>query len=283
VEAAQGWIRYAVQHAVKSFILKLMLPWQWRFDLDRHDDIEHPVVTLDEMDNNYAKMETMHLRLGGAELRLPSSTVVFPSLIDLSLEDIEVPAGGGYLLSHLVSSACCPRLHKLRLRQLSFDLSTMEVLRIEADTLLELSLESMFELQFLELRTPSLQVLHFEDSFDLNGFTVSAPRLENLRLCVQRPLHIDDVHDQLSSVGTLKIQMFSHGETDAEDRNDASIHVLQCCRLTRCLEVSFEIPKVCCMHSERQPMKMLVSLFICSIHALEFVLWIQFASKMLKE
>jgi hypothetical protein len=182
-----------------------------------------------------------------------------------------------------VSSPCCPRLHKLRLRQLSFDLSTMEVLRIEADTLLELSLESMFELQFLELRTPSLQVLHFEDSFDLNGFTVSAPRLENLRLCVQRPLHIDDVHDQLSSVGTLKIQMFSHGETDAEDRNDASIHVLQCCRLTRCLEVSFEIPKVCCMHSERQPMKMLVSLFICSIHALEFVLRIQFASKMLKE
>jgi len=119
VEAAQGWIRYAVQHAVKSFILKLMLPWQWRFDLDRDDnDIEHPVMTLDEMDNNFAKMETMHLRLGGAELRLPCSTVVFPSLIDLSLEDIEVPAGGGYLLSRLVSSACCPRLHKLRLQQL---------------------------------------------------------------------------------------------------------------------------------------------------------------------
>ncbi|CAD6259620.1 unnamed protein product [Miscanthus lutarioriparius] len=219
VEAAQGWIRYAVQHAVKSFILKLMLPWQWRFDLDRDDnDIEHPVMTLDEMDNHYAKMETMHLRL------------------DLSLQDIEVPAGGGYLLSRLMSSACCPRLHKLRLRQLSFELSTMEVmLLIEANTLLELSLESMFELQFLELRTPSLQVLHIEDSFDLNGFTVSAPRLENLRFCVQQPLHIDDVHGQLSSVGTLKIQMFSHGETDNEDRNDASIHLLQCCRLTRCL------------------------------------------------
>lgn len=235
---------------VKSFILKLSLPLPCRrrtYYID--SDIVH--LTLGEMDN-YAKMETMHLRLSGLELRLPSSTVVFPSLMDLTLEGIKVPAGGGYLLSRLVSSACCPRLHKLQLRGLSFELSTMQVmLRIESGTLLMLSLELMLELQFLELRTPSLQVLRIDSCFNLIVFTVSAPRLENLKFRIKRPLHIDDVHGQLSSVRTLNIQMFLRGEDDDdEDRNDGSIHLLQCCSLTRSLQVSFEIPKVCCMHSE---------------------------------
>jgi hypothetical protein len=173
--------------------------------------------------------------------------------------NIKLPADGGCLLSRLVSSACCPRLHKLRL--VSFKLSMKEKLLIEAATLLELLLERTYGVQFLELRTPSLRVIHVEKCSELNEFTVLAPRLEDLMFWVQQPLHIDDVHGHLSSVGTLKIQLFSHGMA-SYDINSSSIHLVQCCRLTRCLEVSFRVVEVCRMHH----MKMPVSSFICLIH-----------------
>ncbi|CAD6262292.1 unnamed protein product [Miscanthus lutarioriparius] len=235
VEAAQGWIRYAVQHAVKSLIFKLTLPWR--------PFVERPVMTLDERDS-YADTEIMHLKLAGAELWLPSSTVVFSSLTDLSLVDIVVPAGGGHLLSRILSSACCPRLHKFWLQRVLW--TTEELLLIESDTLLELSLKAIFKLQFLELRTPSLRALCVENCFDLDLFMVSAPRLENLiAMCsAKRPFRRIDVHCHLSSVETLKIQLFSRGGTETgynEDVNDGSIHLLQCCRSTRCLEVSFKV------------------------------------------
>lgn len=104
-------------------------------------------------------------------------------------------------------------------------------------------------MQSLELRTPSLQVLHVENCIDLEGFTVSAPRLEDLMFKAEQPLHIVDVHGHLSSVGTLKIQLYSHGNLDVDDNNDTSIHLLQCCWLTKCLEVSVEVLAVCRMYS----------------------------------
>jgi hypothetical protein len=54
VEAAQGWIRYAAQQEVKSFILKLKLPWRWQRHMYRiteggdDNNNSHPVMTLDE-------------------------------------------------------------------------------------------------------------------------------------------------------------------------------------------------------------------------------------------
>jgi len=134
---------------------------------------------------------------------------------------------------------------------------------IESDTLLELSLKAIFKLQFLELSTPSLRALYVENCFDLDLFTVSAPRLENLiAMCLaKRPFRRIDVHCHLSSVETLKIQLFSRGGTETgynEDVNDGSIHLLQCCRSTRCLEVSFKVSEVRGMHSGAQPIKMLV-------------------------
>jgi hypothetical protein len=62
-----------------------------------------------------AKLETMHCKLEGVRLRLPT-TAVFPSLVDLSPENIELVAGSGHLLARLLSSACCPSLQKLQLR-----------------------------------------------------------------------------------------------------------------------------------------------------------------------
>lgn len=256
VDAAQGWIRYAAQQEVKSLVLKLKLPWRWMWQMNRKktgggggdddNNIGYPVLTLDDETDSYGKMETMHLRLSRAELRLPSSAVELVSLTELSLEDIKLPADGVYLLSRLVSSSCCPRLHKLRLAR--FKLSTKETkLLIEAATLLELLIEG-FGVQILELKTPSLRVLHIEICVKLKVFTVSsAPRLEDLMVWVRQPLHIDDVQGHLSTVGTLKIQLLSRGSA-IYDRNAGSIHLLQCCRLTRCLEVTFWVIEEVCIH-----------------------------------
>jgi len=117
-QAAQGWIRYAVQHEVKSLILKLELrPWIYEDRLAQGGD-EHPVMAIDEL-ATYAKLDTVHLRLGFAQLELSfssSSMVVFTSLTDLSLEDTTV---AGHLLSRLVSSPSCSRLlRKLRLEMI---------------------------------------------------------------------------------------------------------------------------------------------------------------------
>jgi len=116
-QAAQGWIRYAVQHEVKSLILKLELPWIYEDRLAQGGH-EHPVMAIDEL-ATYAKLDTMHLRLGFAQLELSfssSSMVVFTSLTDLSLEDTTV---AGHLLSRLVSSPSCSRLlRKLRLEMI---------------------------------------------------------------------------------------------------------------------------------------------------------------------
>jgi hypothetical protein len=163
-QAAQGWIRYAVQHEVKSLVLKLELPWY-----DANKNMEHPVMAIDEL-ASYAKLDTMHLRVGFAKLELSfssSSMVVFTSLTDLSLEDTTVT---GHLLSHLVSSPCCPRLCKLRLDDLH--LSTTGELLLEAGVLLELSLHRIQKMQSLELKTPRLRVLHVVHCYDLEVFTV---------------------------------------------------------------------------------------------------------------
>ncbi|XP_021319324.1 putative FBD-associated F-box protein At5g56400 [Sorghum bicolor] len=180
LRAAQGWIRYAVQHEVKSLALNLYLPWRYvdhRLPKEEDDDekVDFEMALLDDdLASSATKLETMNLSLGGVKLRLPSSssTVVFSSLTDVSLEDITVK---GHLLSRLVSPPCCPRLRKLHLTDLRF--STMEGLLLEGDALLELSIDSIENMQSLELRTPSLRVLHVQLCSDLEGFTVSAPRV----------------------------------------------------------------------------------------------------------
>ncbi|KAL6603631.1 hypothetical protein ACP70R_043992 [Stipagrostis hirtigluma subsp. patula] len=141
--AAQGWIRHAVQHGVKSFAVELHAPPEATVTRqDDYDDDKRPVVAFDEL-LCPAKLETMRLALGGARLRVPA-TVVFASLTDLSLERIKItPTGGAHLLGRLVSSASCPRLRKLVLRKVRFA-RTEEKLLIEAEALSELWLEDVY-------------------------------------------------------------------------------------------------------------------------------------------
>ncbi|RLM73165.1 putative FBD-associated F-box protein [Panicum miliaceum] len=150
-------------------------------------------------------------------------------------------AGGGHLLSRLVSSACCPRLRRLRLVWLELPGMEEESLLIHAGELLELSLLEIDDLRFLELRTSSLRVLQVNGCYGIEGLTVSAPRLEDLEFLVEYPLHIDG---DLSSVARLKIELCSHAYLD-DDKNDGSIRLLECCRLIRCLEVCLDVSKVC--------------------------------------
>ncbi|KAJ1272800.1 hypothetical protein BS78_06G229400 [Paspalum vaginatum] len=247
-QAAQGWIHYAARHAVKSFILELLYYPTW---LDPRDagggyvSVERPVMTLDEdgIASSASAMETLRLNLSGAILRL-SPSAVLPSLTDLSLENIMIEAGGGHLLARLVSSACCPRLRKLQLAYLEVS-GTKEML-LEADALLELSLEDIDGVQFLGLRCPSLRVLSV-DCESLERLTVWTPKLEDIKFRIlPQPFGIQVHGGSLPGVGTLEVNLYSHARSYGDDyciANDPTIRLLQCCRLIRCLQVSLHVPK----------------------------------------
>ncbi|KAL6651379.1 hypothetical protein ACP70R_010304 [Stipagrostis hirtigluma subsp. patula] len=182
LQAAQEWIQYAARHEMKSLALELSY---LRFP-SLHESEEHE-LTLDGLPTS-TKLETMHLALGNAVVQLPA-TALFASLTELSLERM-VAYGSGDLLARLVSSACCPRLQKLRLHELWFKRSwkpqelEVEELVLDAGELMELSWEDVRggEWTALVLRTPNLRVIRMGGwgACAVGALRVSAPRLENL-------------------------------------------------------------------------------------------------------
>ncbi|WVZ87132.1 hypothetical protein U9M48_033824 [Paspalum notatum var. saurae] len=195
--AAQGWIRYAMQNAVKSFVLELVGLPAYRHLAGRvsGEEEEAMMMNLSELPCS-AKLKTLRWNLSGVRLQLPASAT-FTSLVDLSLERIELAAGSAPLLSRLVSSACCPRLQKLKLTKLKLGtLNEIEVL-IEAGALLELSCNEIKGDRWndlsLELRTPSLRVLRMVHCY-AQALRISAPRLEELVLeDLPDEIHVDGI------------------------------------------------------------------------------------------
>ncbi|KAL6651378.1 hypothetical protein ACP70R_010303 [Stipagrostis hirtigluma subsp. patula] len=265
VEAAQGWFRYAAQHALKSFFLQLHL----RPDFFAHknkkknknkkkSEEERPVMVLDEL-LSYPKLETMRLALDGVRLKLPTAAV-YASITDLSLENVEFVDGDCNLLARLLSSACCPRLQKLRLKNLRFaTLGLIKPLVLEASELLELLWEEMYRGPGgLELRTPRLRVLHLVDCSSPHMLTLSSPRsLEELVFLEGQPYSID-IDGELPCVRSLNVELTSHrynfqddhddddddnNDNDDHDDNEATIRLLQCCTSITCLNVSLFIMK----------------------------------------
>ncbi|CAL5051203.1 unnamed protein product [Urochloa decumbens] len=235
VDAAQGWIRNAFRYGVKSFFLDLRLPPNFSGE---HSGGGHEIL-LDGLPSPVT-LETMRVALGDARLRVPS-TVKFASLVALSLERIEIAAGGAHLLGRLVSSASCPCLQKLCMRMIylrAFD----EEMRLEADVLSELWMEDVHVVRSLKLRTPSLRVFHiYKCSQEM--LTISAPRLEELAISFQLyPLRwVEVVNGGLSFVRSLKICLWSHCSCvschrDAE--NDTNILLLKKCSSLTCLDVT---------------------------------------------
>ncbi|KAL6650762.1 hypothetical protein ACP70R_009687 [Stipagrostis hirtigluma subsp. patula] len=231
--AAQRWIRHAARHGTRSLALELRFPRRF----SRHEPGKHE-LSLDSLPTS-TKLETLRLALGGAVVQLPA-TAVLKSLTELSLERMEISEDGGRLLARLVSSACCPRLQKLRLHNLRFGIETKELV-LEAGELLELSWKDVRgPWRTLELSTPNLRLLRMEYCW-VETLRISAPRLENLVFLDQPDrIHIDS---ELPCVGSLKVELHSHGSDHDDDTNDDNIHLLQCCTKARCLEVSLCVSK----------------------------------------
>ncbi|KAL6651374.1 hypothetical protein ACP70R_010299 [Stipagrostis hirtigluma subsp. patula] len=235
VEAVQAWIRHAVQQAVKSFELHLRLP------LPYCNPYEMPEVILDELPSS-GKLETMRLALR-TRVRLPA-TAAFTSLADLSLENMVLPGGCG-VLSRLLSSACCPRLQKLRLSSVTLPgtgTPGSKELLLDAGSLSELSWSVVNSAWTLELKTPSLRVLHMKDYW-ISKLTISAPRLEELMFLESRFRHID-IDGELSCVRILKVQLADYDHSP--NITNAGLGVLRRCTSVRCLEVSLRF------HDERK-------------------------------
>ncbi|KAG2604392.1 hypothetical protein PVAP13_4NG059100 [Panicum virgatum] len=235
VDAAQGWIRYAFEHGVKSFAVDLhdVPPKRDEHeedsdeeeDGDRHrhrdDDgekgssgAEQPLVIIDELLlPSPARLETMRLALGDAGLQFPT-TMKFASLTDLSLERIKIARGGAHLLGRLVSPANCPRLQKLRMSKLRLP-SSDEGMQLDADVLSELWVED-FNVRSLELRTPNLRVLHIDIRCH-ELLRVSAPMLEELAFFQlgRTPPRLE-VDGDLVHVRSLKLYLIAHRSADPE-------------------------------------------------------------------
>jgi hypothetical protein len=258
INAVQGWIRYAFQHGLKSFMVDLHFPDD---DVDIDDDDEEeeededgcekePEVLLDEIPSPVG-LETLRLALGGARLRLPT-TMKFESLTDLSLERIKVADGGGaHLLARLVSSASCPRLQKLRMSKIWLA-DFGEEMRLEADTLSELWVEDVEALRSLDLKTPSLRFFHIDACYNNESLSISsAPNLEEVEFFPLEPppRRLEVIDGELPCVRSLKICLWSHRANCVsgygEVENGINMLLLkQCISVTR-LDVTLKGPKVC--------------------------------------
>ncbi|CAO2047607.1 unnamed protein product [Urochloa humidicola] len=256
IDAVQGWIRYAFQHGLKSFIVDL------HFHDDDDDDYYDENDDYDDEDDDYydeddydgekgcelpspVGLETLRLALGGARLRL-HTTVKFESLTDLSLERIKVANGGAHLLARLVSSASCPRLQKLRMSKLWLP-DVGEEMRLEADMLSELWIDDVNALRSLKLKTPSLRIFQI-DTCDNDVLEISAQRLEELEFyqlgCPPKRLA---VNGELPCVRNLKICLWSHRDCASgygETENDINVLLLKHCSSVTCLEVTLKGRKV---------------------------------------
>nr|CAB3467103.1 unnamed protein product [Digitaria exilis] len=248
VHALQGWIQYAFQNGVKFLDLDMQLPPR-RGDDDHGDSRKRLMqqVRLDDLPSP-AGLETMRLALGGARLEL-STAVKFASLKELSLESIEIADGGGArLLARLVSSPNCPHLQKLRMSRLRFPASSSEEMRIEADMLSELCIEGI-NIMSMELRTPSLRVLHVDRCHNEVLSLLAAPRLEQVAVFSRpeprRPLGLLRIDGDLPRVHSLKLCMWSHRHHrfHGGEQNDSCVLLMKRCSLLKCLEVTLGGPK----------------------------------------
>ncbi|OEL32762.1 hypothetical protein BAE44_0006218 [Dichanthelium oligosanthes] len=260
VDGAQEWIRYAFQHGVKSLVVNQGVPPKQRGFTSQHDgvksfvmlvplqrdanedhsdnDDEKPLVIIDEL-TSPERLETMHLALGSARLQLPT-TMKFASLMDLSLERIKIAPGGAHLLACLVSSMSCPRLQKLRMSKLRLPSAFLGEMKLDADVLLELWIEDV-NMRSLELRTPSLRVLHI-DICCREMLRVSAPRLEELTFFQLGPPPLRlEVDGELAHIPSLKLFLRAHRPSGSgETENDTNILLLKHCSSVTCLAVTLE-------------------------------------------
>ncbi|TVU44397.1 hypothetical protein EJB05_03836, partial [Eragrostis curvula] len=233
--ASERWVRYALQHGVKSFHFELSLPCGKKW----------PTMDLVDLPSS-SKLETLRLVVDGASVRLPA-TAVFPSLTDLTLENMDIALDTGPIFARFLSPACCPHLQNLRMRNIELGRRGLSPrLLIEANNLSELSLVDLGKILWLQLRTPGLRFLRVKECHALHTLTVMAPRL-SLFTSVRIP-SLTYMDGDLSCVSAIKVDLSSHvdieydEDDDAEYVNDGSALVLQHFSLAKCLKVDLKIP-----------------------------------------
>jgi hypothetical protein len=251
-----------VRHDIKS--LTLELHHGGREHDHRCNAPEEQLLAVKILDGlpRSAKMESMRLALGGAGVRLPAAATApaFASLADLTLESMEFAVDSDRLLTRLLSSACCPQLQKLRLRDLTFGFESRRLkdreLLLEAEALLELSWEKITHgPEILRLRTPGLRVLRTADC-ELSELKISAPRLEELLfLDAGQPYSNIHIDGELPCVRSIKVELTSHvtsyGSDDSSDdddyydqQNGVTVRLLRYCTAVECLDVDLYVLKV---------------------------------------
>uniref|UniRef100_A0A0D3FFL1 Uncharacterized protein n=1 Tax=Oryza barthii TaxID=65489 RepID=A0A0D3FFL1_9ORYZ len=161
-EQINDWLRYAMQHTIKTF--KLCSPYHSSYETD--DD--HPLPIL-ELPSN-ARTTSIELRLSSFRLRLPvSPSARYEALTELNLRSMcfDEEEAGARTLGDFVST-CCPRLRKLEI----WGLKKLTQLVLCTEALEELDVNYSNDLQKLDVNTPNLRVL------GIKLFIISLPLID---------------------------------------------------------------------------------------------------------
>uniref|UniRef100_A0A0D9UWY8 F-box domain-containing protein n=1 Tax=Leersia perrieri TaxID=77586 RepID=A0A0D9UWY8_9ORYZ len=240
VDVAQvgAWIRHGMQHVMKSFTLVLDPLLLKSGDNHSPHLLDNRNMVLDELPSS-TRLETMVLSLSNACLRLPVAAT-FHSLTDLSLMNIRLEKDSTRHLNHLLSSACCPRLRKLCLKNLMVD-RVVDRLLVESNELLELSFRAFGKYSmFLELKTPCLRVLDMA-YVSLKRLSIAAPRLEEFTFSNTTVSSTTNFED-MPCARVVMIDLRPILEPGYGERlNQARFQVLQCCRFLQFLTLHLYI------------------------------------------
>ncbi|CAL5093339.1 unnamed protein product [Urochloa decumbens] len=230
-----------------------------------HEDDQEPMVEHIDNDNNVeedrvlvlempcsARAEEMDLTLGNARLKVPvaGAAGAFAALTDMTLRYAQLdPASGDDLrLSDLLSSSCCPQLRSLCLNQI-LGLTT---LRLDAsDTLEDLRLGSLRDLETLDVAAPGLLFLSVWNCGAISEARIAAPRVEELHFVFVRHPKLLQFDGAASVRRVVSLQMWSHGlrrggegEGGAGDCNDnsATVWLLRNCTGVNRLRLEVNLP-----------------------------------------
>ncbi|EEE53315.1 hypothetical protein OsJ_36310 [Oryza sativa Japonica Group] len=210
---------------------------------EEEEDDDDEVVELPAT----ARAVAMSLALGGATTTVPiAGAGAFRALTDFTLCRAKINAydNDDLRLGHLLSSRCCPRLRRLKLRHVA------GLIRLHLDaagTLEELRLVYLPDLLCLHVDAPGLRLLrvghcdHLPLSDDPALARVSAPRLEALAWDGLEHIACREVVVATATVRRLKkISLLSH-DGDGDQTNVAAVRLLKSCTAVDHLELRLTV------------------------------------------
>ncbi|CAL4906343.1 unnamed protein product [Urochloa decumbens] len=197
-----------------------------------------------------ARAEEMSLTLGNARLKVPvaGAAGAIAVLTDMTLRYAQLdPASGDddLRLSHLLSSSCCPQLRSLCL----YKILGLKTLRLDAaDTLEELWLGSLRDLETLDVTAPGLLDLAVWSCGAISEARIAAPMVEELEFV--RHTKVLEFDDAASVRRIVSLQMWSHrlrrsGDGDDDDdcnNNSATVWLLRNCTGVKRLGLEVNLP-----------------------------------------